>query len=79
MRIKEAVREYIQYEDLSLCLIGSVAATVTPLATEKLFTLQDTEDDCKKSKERYLVKEIAKGRCAREVRKKYRKKELKKG
>lgn len=78
MRIKEAIREYIQYEDLSLCLIGSVAATVTPLATERLFTLQDTEDDCK-SKERYLVKEIAKRRCARELRKKYRKKELKKG
>ena len=28
MRIKEAIREYIQYEDLSLCLIGSAAATV---------------------------------------------------
>ena len=56
-----------------------MAATVTPLATERLFTLQDTEDDCKKSKERYLVKEMPKRQCARELRKKSRIKELKKG
>ena len=59
--------------------MGQQQQQLTPLATERQFTLQDTADDCKKSKERYLVKEIAKRRCAREVRKKYRKKELKKG
>lgn len=56
--MKEAIREGIQYEDLSLCLVGSVAATATPLATERLFRLQDTEDICKKSAKRHLAKDI---------------------